>query len=338
MADPKHLRPTMDDVAALAGVSQMTVSRVMRDAGPISRDVQERVTAAAIELGYVHNRLAGGLRAEHTPLVAVVVPTLGNRVFAEVLSGINEVLTEGGFQPVFGISEYSLEREESMVRDLLSWRPGGILLPGLEHTDATRAAIAAADIKVVEIMDIDGTPISVAVGLSQTKAGKVTAQHMLDKGYRRFAYIGAQAGRDVRATKRLQGFAQTLREAGATLVSEDIIDAPSSMPEGRKMTAEVLARANPVEAIYYSNDDLAAGGIMHCLAEGLSMPGDVALAGFNGLGFLDALPVQLTTVQTPRFEIGRLAGQLLTGDGREDKGRKGPIIDLGFTLVRGETT
>ncbi len=333
MPNLRPSRPTMDDVAVHAGVSQMTVSRVMRGTGYISDDVRDRVTAAARELGYVQNRLANALRDDRTPLVAVVLPTLGNRVFNDVLAGANDALTAGDLRPVFGVTEYSQEREASLVTDLLSWLPTGIILPGLEHAEATRDAIARSGIRTVEIMDIDGDPIATAIGLSHGAAGRTMARHMLSKGYRRFACIGAQQGRDLRARKRFSGFADTVREAGARLVGEPRLDGASSMLHGRQMTAEMLAGDEAPDAIFYANDDLAAGGLMHCLAEGISVPERVALAGFNGLAFLDALPLQLTTIETPRHEMGYQAALLVSGGEEEGPSRR----DLGFRLIEGDT-
>ena len=111
--------PTMHDVAHVAGVSQMTVSRVMRGTGYVSNDVLKRVQDAARSIGYVHNRLAGGMSKYDNPLIGVVVPSLQNRVFTEVLSGISDTLNNNNLRPVFGVSEYSLEREEEIVFDLL---------------------------------------------------------------------------------------------------------------------------------------------------------------------------------------------------------------------------
>lgn len=327
----------MDDVADRAGVSQMTVSRVMSGKGYISSKVRDQVHAAAAEIGYVQNRLARGLRSEQSSLIAVVLPTLGNTVFTEVLRGITDALTAQSYRPVFGLSEYSESREYELVRDLLSWRPAGIVLAGLEHSDATRQAIEASGVRVAEVMDIDGAPISTAFGMSQRAAGQVTARHMLDKGHRRFVYAGSQNRSDLRAGKRLEGFRQTVREAGGTMVSELISTLPSSMVEGRQMTAEILSSNADADAIYYSNDDLATGGIMHCLAEGISIPDDIAMAGFNGLPYLDALPIQLTTIKTPRYDIGLQAGQLLAMRDDAIHTRAPHLVDLGFELSVGQT-
>lgn len=325
----QETRPTMGDIARTAGVSQMTVSRVMRGSGQVSDAVRERVEEAARALGYVPNRLAMALRDDSTPLVAVILPTLENRVFSEVLGGVTEVLGRHGLQPVFGVTEYSLEREEELVRDLLAWRPRGVILPGLEHTEATRAALRASGVRVAEVMDIDGAPIAAAFGVSQAEAGRMTARHMLARGYRRFAHVGGPRGRDLRAEKRLAGFREVVREAGAEVVAEEVVDGPS-MVAGRLATGRLLDGVRP-EAVYYANDDLAAGGMMECLARGVAMPAGLALAGFNGLAFLDALPCRLTTVETPRHEMGLRAARYVVEGGDEAR------VDLGLRLVAGET-
>ncbi|MEM8693332.1 MAG: LacI family DNA-binding transcriptional regulator [Pseudomonadota bacterium] len=328
-------QPTMHDVARIAGVSQMTVSRVMRGTGYISKDVRNDVVKAAREIGYVHNRLAGGNATYDNPIVGVVVPTMQNRVFTEVLSGVNEALNESGLRPVFGVSEYSLETEEDLVFDLLSWRPRGLILPGLEHTASLRKIIAQTGVRVAEIMDIDGDPISACFGFSHAKAGEDMAKHLIERGYRTFGYVGSQGGADLRATKRFDAFSRVIREAGASLVFNRSPEGATSMEVGRQITDEVLGQPNPPGAVYYANDDLAAGGIMYCLAEGISIPKQIALAGFNGLGFLSALPKLLTTTVTPRFEIGKAAASWLMHSDTTEVIQK---TELSAKLRIGETT
>lgn len=334
-AGREKTHPTMHDVARIAGVSQMTVSRVMRGTGYISKDVRKEVVRAAREIGYVHNRLAGGNATYDNPIVGVVVPTMQNRVFTEVLSGINETLDESGLRPVFGVSEYSLENEEDLVFDLLSWRPRGLILPGLEHTTPLRKIVAQTGVRVAEIMDIDGEPISACFGFSHGKAGQDMAKHMIERGYRRFAYIGSQGGLDLRATKRFEAFAKGVAKAGAQFVAIEKSDEASSMNVGRHMTAKMTGRKDAPDAIYFANDDLAAGGLMHCLAESIAVPDQVALAGFNGLGFLSALPKMITTTVTPRFAIGAAAANWILEAPEEATAFK---EDLQAELSPGQTT
>lgn len=329
-------QPTMGDVAELAKVSQMTVSRVMRKKGYVSKDIIERVHAASAELGYVHNRIAGGLAGEKNALVGVILPTLRNRVFTEVLSGITEALTASGAQPVFGVSEYSLETEAKLVEDLLSWRPMGLILAGLEHAPGVRKKIEASGIRSAEVMDIDGEPISACFGFSQQTAGAEMAEHLLSKGYRKFGYVGCELDLDVRAAKRRQGFVQTLQEHGLPFSAERHSDEHSSMLVGRTLTEDILSDSAQIDAIYYGNDDLASGGLMHCIAKQISVPDDIALAGFNGLSFLQSMPLEVTTSRSPRFEIGFEAGLYVSGS---QKAEKGPlIVDMGTTIVPGQTS
>lgn len=330
-------QPTMGDVAELAKVSQMTVSRVMRKKGYVSKDIVERVHAASRQLGYVHNRIAGGLAGEKNSLVGVILPTLRNRVFTEVLSGITEALAASGAQPVFGVSEYSLESEAKLVEDLLSWRPMGLILAGLEHEAGVRRMIEASGIRSAEIMDTDGQPISACFGFSQHDAGVAMAEHLLAKGYRHFGYIGCQMNLDVRAAKRRDGFVETVEKHGGQLTAQLLSQEPSSMVAGRTLTKELLEGGGPVEVIYYGNDDLASGGLMHCIAEKIAVPDDVALAGFNGLSFLQSMPLEVTTSRSPRFEIGFEAGLYVSG-AREDDHDTPLIVDMGTTIVPGQTS
>ncbi|MEM6891540.1 MAG: LacI family DNA-binding transcriptional regulator [Pseudomonadota bacterium] len=325
----------MHDVARVAGVSQMTVSRVMRGTGYISKDVKNEVVKAAREMGYVHNRLAGGNATYDNPIVGVVIPTMQNRVFNEVLSGINDTLVESGLRPVFGVTEYSLETEEDVVFDLLSWRPRGLILPGLEHTSSLRKIISQTGVRVAEIMDLDGDPISACFGFSHSQAGEDMARHLIERGYRRFGLVGSQGGLDLRATKRFDAFSQLVTSQGAQVVASDKSNHASSMETGRMMTSALLDGRDPPDAIYYANDDLAAGGLMHCLANNIDVPGQVALAGFNGLGFLSALPKMITSTITPRYKIGSEAASWILQSSGGDAGLK---RDLGATLRIGETT
>lgn len=340
MARRQHLlgsrQPTMGDVAELAKVSQMTVSRVMRKKGYVSKDIVERVHAASSQLGYVHNRIAGGLAGEKNALVGVILPTLRNRVFTEVLSGITEALTASGAQPVFGVSEYSLETEAKLVEDLLSWRPMGLILAGLEHAPGVQKIIKASGIRSAEIMDIDGKPISACFGFSQHDAGVEMAEHLLAKGYSKFGYIGCQIDLDVRAAKRRKGFIETLEKHGASMDTERLSQDPSSMLAGRTLTEAMLADDKRIEAIYYGNDDLASGGLMHCIAQKISVPDDIALAGFNGLSFLQSMPLEVTTTRSPRFEIGLEAGRYVSDEQGEEQDPL--IVDMGTTIVPGQTS
>ncbi len=325
---------TLRDVSEASGVSEMTVSRVLRQRGDVSAATREKVTEAARRLGYVPNKIAGALASQRVNLVAVIIPSFSNMVFPEVMTGINERLDDTGLQPVMGVTNYSPEREESVLYEMLSWRPSGIILAGLEHTPAARAMLANAGVPVVEIMDVDGQAVDNMVGISHRRAGRQMAHAILAAGYRRIGFLGTMMPDDHRARKRMEGFQQALAEAGVALADSEFYAGGSSLLKGREMTAAILGRNPDLDFLYYSNDMVGAGGLLYCLANGIDVPGRIGLAGFNGVDMLDGLPVRLATMDACRLEIGRVAADIVAGR-RGTEG--GEVVELSPLLQPGDT-
>ncbi len=327
---------TLRDVSEASGVSEMTVSRVLRNRGDVSPATRERVLIAAKQLGYVPNKIAGALASQRVNLVAVIIPSLSNLVFPDVLSGISQELEETGLQPVFGVTNYSAEREEAVLYEMLSWRPSGVIVAGLEHTDAARAMLQNAGIPIVEIMDVDGTPIDSVVGISHRRAGLEMARAIIAEGYRKIGFLGTKMPYDHRARKRLEGFEAGLAEAGIELADREFYSGGSALLKGREMTEAILKRNPDLDFIYYSNDMIGAGGLLYCLEKGIDVPGKIGLAGFNGVDLLEGLPRRLATMDACRHEIGRRAAAIIAG--RSDTGLiGGECVELTPTLQPGET-
>jgi LacI family gluconate utilization system Gnt-I transcriptional repressor len=333
--DPRRTL-TLRDVSEASGVSEMTVSRVLRNRGDVSDATRERVLEAARALGYVPNKIAGALASQRVNLVGVIIPSLSNMVFPEVMTGISDTLEDTGLQPVVGVTNYSPEREEAVIYEMLSWRPSGMILAGLEHTDAARAMLAQAGIPIVEIMDIDGDPVDSAVGISHRRAGRQMAEAIVAAGYRRIAFLGTMMPHDHRARKRLEGFEEALAKSGLTLADREFYSGGSALLKGREMTEAVLNRTPDIDFFYYSNDMIGAGGLLYCLSKGLDVPGKIGLAGFNGVELLDGLPAKLATMDACRLEIGRRAAEIIAGK-RPEGIVGGEVIELFPVLQPGDT-
>ncbi|TRD22271.1 LacI family DNA-binding transcriptional regulator [Palleronia caenipelagi] len=336
---PPRRPMTLRDVSEASGVSEMTVSRVLRNRGDVSAATRERVLAAAKELGYVPNKIAGALASSRVNLVAVVIPSLSNMVFPDVLGGITEVLDETHLQPVVGVTNYSPEREEKVIYEMLSWRPSGLIIAGIEHTDACRKMLAAADVPVVEIMDVDGDPVDSVVGISQRRAGRMMAEAIIKQGFERIGFLGTQMPLDHRARKRFEGFTDALARAGLEVADQEFYSGGSSLQKGRLMTEEMLTRTEDLDFIYYSNDMIGAGGLLYCMEQEIDIPGRLGLAGFNGTELLDGLPRHLATMDAGRAETGREAARIIAAraDGALTESRRieiEPRIDYGDTLRR----
>jgi LacI family gluconate utilization system Gnt-I transcriptional repressor len=303
---------TLRDVSDASGVSEMTVSRVLRNRGDVSDATRARVLAATKELGYVPNKIAGALASQRVNLVAVIIPSLSNMVFPEVLTGINQALEGTGLQPVVGVTDYLPEKEERVLYEMLSWRPSGVIIAGLEHNDAARAMMKNAGIPVVEIMDVDGRPIDAMVGISHRRAGREMARAILKAGYEHIGFMGTKMPLDHRARKRFEGFTEALAKAGVEIEDRSFYSGGSALVKGREMTQEMLERSPDLDFLYYSNDMIGAGGLLYLLDQGIDIPGRIGLAGFNGVDLLQGLPRQLATMDACRHEIGRVAAEMIS--------------------------
>nr|WP_174831873.1 LacI family DNA-binding transcriptional regulator [Ruegeria sp. HKCCA0235A] len=302
---------TLRDVSEASGVSEMTVSRVLRNRGDVSDATRTRVLAAAKELGYVPNKIAGALASSRVNLVAVIIPSLSNMVFPEVMTGINQVLEDTELQPVVGVTDYLPEKEEKVLYEMLSWRPSGVIIAGLEHTDAARAMLDSAGIPVVEIMDTDGKPVDAMVGISHRRAGREMAQAILKAGYQHIGFMGTKMPLDHRARKRFEGFTEVLGKHGIEIEDREFYSGGSALAKGREMTQAMLDRSPDLDFLYYSNDMIGAGGLLYLLEQGVDIPGQIGLAGFNNVELLQGLPRKLATMDACRLDIGRQAAQII---------------------------
>lgn len=329
-------RITLADVARSAEVSPITVSRALRGERGVDRALVDRVQAAAHKLGYVPNPAARALASGHSTHVAVLIPMLSNALFVDLLEAIQRTLRKAGYQTLIGVTHYDVSEEETLLREQLLHRPAGLLVTGLERSDATRQLIAQSGVPCVHMMDASGIPGLYCVGFSQADAGAEMTRHLLSRGRRRIAFAGAQL--DPRTLQRLEGWRRALSEArrhDATL--EWLNPAPSSIALGGRMFEQIMGQQPAIDAIFFCNDDLAQGALLAALRLGVPVPGRIAIAGFNDLTGSDQMLPPLTTVRTPRAEIGEAASRMLlslmTG-----KSVATPCVDLGYQIVvRGST-
>ena len=332
----RHQHLTLRDVSEASGVSEMTVSRVLRNRGDVSDKTRARVIEAAKRLGYVPNKIAGALASNRVNLVAVIVPSLSNLVFPEMLAGVEAVLGDTPLQPVVGTTNYDPEKEERVLFEMLSWRPSGVIIAGLEHTDASRAMLANCGVPVVEVMDVDGEPVDAAVGISHWRAGEQVGEEVVARGYRRIGLLGTQIDGDHRARKRIGGLERALEAAGIVIADRMAYSGWSGFAKGREMTAAMLERTPDLDFLFYTNDLTGAGGLLYCLEKGLDVGRALGLAGFNAFTLLDGLPRRLATVDSRRREAGCIAAKIITGEHVFEAGAD-RRVELASALLPGDT-
>jgi LacI family gluconate utilization system Gnt-I transcriptional repressor len=220
---------------------------------------------------------------------------------------------------------------------MLSWRPSGVIIAGLEHSEASRAMLLQAGIPVVEIMDTDGQPVDSAVGISHRRAGRKMGEAILEAGYKRIGFMGTKMPLDHRARKRFEGLTQTLAKGGIEIADQEFYSGGSALVKGREMTAAMLKRTPDLDFLYYSNDMIGAGGLLYLLEQGINIPAQIGLAGFNGVELLEGLPRQLATMDACRLEIGQKAARIIADRTVKNSNQDPQIIELSPKLSFGDT-
>ncbi len=319
-------RITLDEVAQAAGVSPITASRALRGQRSVDPALVARVREATDRLGYVPDPAARALASARSSQVVVLVPMLSNALFVDLLEAVHATLLPAGYQTLIGVTHYDPAEEEQLLRSYMAHRPAGLLLTGFDRTEGSRRLIEASGVPCVHVMETSEVPNVYSVGFSQAAAGYAMTRHLVDRGRKRVMFLGAQL--DPRTLQRLQGYRDALRGAG-------LYDA--SMELGAELFERALHEHADADALFFCNDDLAQGGLLAALRLGVPVPQRVAVAGFNDLAGSDQMLPPLTTVHTPREEIGHQAAAMLL---RLMQGQSVPrsTVDVGCTLVvRGST-
>ncbi|WP_409748203.1 LacI family DNA-binding transcriptional regulator [Rhizobium rhizophilum] len=328
---------TIADVARAAGVSSMTVSKVLRGTGRIAVETRARVTQIAEELGYVPNRLAGSLSSQTSSLIGIVIPSIGDQVYAGVLAGINEVLNGQGYTAFIGESFFDPEIELRIVHMMLTMKPAALILTGgLARDERTIRLLRRSGIRAVHLWDGDHPNLDATVGLSHRNAGQLAAQVFIAAGLTRCAYIGSQLDRDLCAACRLEGYSGALSEAGATLRCMTDPDLPRTAETGYALTRRLLEQGAPPQAIHYLNDAMAIGGLRFMNEASITVPQTVSVNGFNGTALAHSLTTRLTTIEVPLMEVGRRAATAALTIPPADAERSVDLIEI--TLTMGNTT
>ncbi|UFH48381.1 LacI family DNA-binding transcriptional regulator [Pseudomonas sp. KNUC1026] len=269
---------TVTDVAKQAGVSPITVSRALHRPELVSKATRERVLEVVRRMDYRPNLLAGSLATSRSHLVAILLPTIANSIYANVVHTAIDRLTEAGYQSLIGPTGYSAE-EETLLEAILGRRPDGIILTGTLHTPACRDRLANAGVPVVEAWDLSDHPLDIQVGFSHEAVGKQVAEHFLAKGCLRQAIVSVD---DPRARRRNQGLKQALLDAGAPQMPEVILPLPSTWEVGRRGLATLLnTDPAPPDLVFCSSDTVALGVIAEASSRGLRVPQDLRVLGFG---------------------------------------------------------
>ncbi|WP_222105015.1 gluconate operon transcriptional repressor GntR [Halomonas sp. SH5A2] len=329
----KNRRPTLQDIADRVGATKMTVSRCLRAPDTVSENLRKRIFATAEELGYIPNRGPDILSKSTSRAIGVLLPSLTNQVFADVIKGIESVTEPAGYHVMLSHYGYSPEFEERSLAALLSYNVDGVILSESQHTQRTRRMLETTGIPVVEIMDSRSAPFQQAIGFDNVEAAYDMVSAMIHREHRQVLYLAVRL--DARTLQRQEGYQRAMAKHG--LKPETLRTmSRSSYSVGASLMAQVLSEYPQTDGLFCTNDDIAIGAYFERLKRGIKVPEDMAIAGFHGHDVGQVMSPRLASVVTPRESVGeRAARELLQRI--QGQPLKEPVVNLGYRIESGGT-
>ena len=326
----------LSQIAEAAGVSKMTVSRVLRDADGFSEATRQKVMAEVEKSGYLPNRLAAAFGPGNTStLVGVCVPRLTSHFYGQVLESVDRTFQKLGFQTMIGSHNLLAEDEELWLKSILSWRPAGALLSSKQHSNGTLKLLRDTGIPVVEFWNLNTSPLDMSVGFNEFDSGFEMGRHSIEKGYKRAALLGATRDWDLGGIERFNGFTRSFTDGGGTIVQEEKLNDTPGFYAGYYGTENMLNQKHNIDMIYFQDDTMAIGGLSWCQRKGINVPQDLGIAGWGGHEAASILTEQLTTTAVPFREIGRLSSEMRVRKLRQEATRD--VIAVPARLIDGDT-
>jgi len=307
----KRTAPGIVQVARAAGVSPATVSRFYNSPSVVRQPTRERIERAAAELGYIRNRAAGALQNRRSGAVGLIVPTIDNAIFAEVIQAFTTRLRASERTLLIAAHGYDLDVEVELLRSLLEHRVDGVALVGFDH-----------DAEIFKMLKGQGTPfLSMwnyradagipCIGTENDQAGRTAARHLLELGHRDIALIFPDVEINDRARDRMNAVRQEAEQAGIDIADHRVIDCSYNITEAKKKVRAILSAPEPPTALICGNDIIAHGAIYAAQSLGLDLPRDLSIVGIGDFKGSAEIEPGLTTVRLPAKRIGRGAADMI---------------------------
>ncbi|WP_241608297.1 LacI family DNA-binding transcriptional regulator [Rosenbergiella australiborealis] len=304
----KKQRITLHDIATLAGVTKMTVSRYLRTPEKVKADTAARIASVIEEIGFEPDAENPQITSQAIPRIGVLIPSFNNQIFSELLAGIETVAEAEGYQTLVVSYDYSLQKEEEQIAALLAFNVKALILTDIAHSLRAEKYLQAAKIPIAEVMGVATRSNRINVGFDNIKAGSAAAGYLLDAGRKHIVYLGSMS--DLRDQQRYQGYCATLEAAGLT-PTHITPKRVSSIEMGAAMMQDALKSVPNLDGIFCTNDDLAIGVLRACQSANIDVPEQISIIGFHGLEIGQITTPRLASIKTPRYQMGKRATELL---------------------------
>lgn len=305
----KSRMATQMDVANLAEVSTATVSRVLNHSCSISPDVKSRVLSAIDELNYIRDAGARALAMQRSGTLGAIIPTLNNAIFAEGINAFERTAQALGYTLILSLSQQDLEHENDLVIKMIERGVDGLLLVGNRHDESVYRRLEQTGVRYVCAWahDVNARPAN--VGFDNKLAMHSVVDHLVALGHRQIAMLGGLSKDNDRALDRITGVRDRLEFHGLSLPANRVIEVAYSVAESRKAFSAITRSG--VTALICGNDVIAYGALLEAQKQGVNVPGELSITGFDDLSLSAELSPALTTVQVGAESMGEAAAQKL---------------------------
>jgi LacI family transcriptional regulator len=304
----------LKDIAARAGVSVMTVSKVLRDAPDISGATKARVRQLAQQMGYVPDSAAQGLRTRTTRLLGLVLPSMANPIYPRITMAIEEQAQTCGYDIILTHSQNDPEREETIIKRLLARRVDGLFVAPAHRLSPQSEVYSELLRRRLPIVVLGPRSAFCAaftnIESEDLKAATVVTRHLLDLGHKHIAFFaGPSAAPD--SHERIEGYRRALREAGLEQNDHLLFHAGDTIEDGQKAALQMVNEMAGATAVLAYNDMVAIGAAQVFQSQGWSIPKQISIAGFGNTLLGEHCGVPLTTIRQPKFRLGLGAMELM---------------------------
>lgn len=305
-------KPTLADVAKLAGVSLGSASRALSVPDQVKPSTLERVNQAVMQLGYIRNGAAQALASRKTKTIAAIYPTLNNPIFAHSTHSMQQTLWERGYQLLIASHEYHIEDELSIVRSILERGVDGLIMVGTDHDQALFSLLHHSSLPYVLTWSVDESSYPYCVGISNFDAAYDLGQHVIRNGHTQIGLCGGSTLNNERSRGRRNGILAAVSDAGLQVPNEWIFESSFSYEGGRQAIDYFYSLPTRPSVILFGTDLQAIGAMHRCHQLGIRIPEDLSITGFDGMEEASMMTPNLTTVGIPAHEIGHQAALVMT--------------------------
>ncbi|MFO7819425.1 MAG: LacI family DNA-binding transcriptional regulator [Halanaerobacter sp.] len=333
----KESAATIKDVAAEAGVSKATVSRVINRTAYVSYETKGRVREAIEKLDYSPNANARHLRRSETKLIGLVIPDISNPFFGGIVKGVEDLARGNDYNVVLFNTSGILARERKCINILKDRRVDGMIYMSKTYDEQRGDLLDDCDFPVVVISREEGTVDYPTVNIDNYQAAYDMTDYLIGADYQRIAFIGGPKDDTTAGLKRVQGYKEALDDYGLGLDPALIVKGDFTLQSGYEGIQKILSEAQIPDAVFAANDEMAVGAMRYIKEQGYNIPDDIAVAGFDDINLVDYVEPSLTTVFQPVYELGKkgigLLLRLINGEELEDDS-----IILDYEIVIREST